>query len=409
MERDQMTFTAEQTRQNEAVSRRDFLRVGGLGVMGLSVAEQAALARSRAASDAKSCIFVLMTGGASQFETFDPKPEAPSDIRGPMRAITTAIPGVILSESLPRLAERADRYALVRSFYHDAAPVHETGQQLLQTGRMVRKDVRSPSFGSLIAQRLGARNHVAPYVILPRLLEETGVSNQHGQLAGNLGHSFDPLVWDDSADDVTYRRVSSGEAPVSHLFAEETELARRMYGESRFGYLCLQARKLVERGVRCVTVNLFDTLENQLTWDCHGLAPWAPATLFDYRDALCPQFDQAFAGLLDDLSQRGMLDDTLVIAVGEMGRTPRVNAYGGRDHWTGCWSGIVAGCGTLGGTVVGATDAHGTEPVDRPVHPGELTATIFDRLGIDATLPVKIDETRETSLVDHTPIDELFG
>ncbi|MGE3313774.1 MAG: DUF1501 domain-containing protein [Planctomycetaceae bacterium] len=404
-----MAFTAEQARQNETVSRRDFLRVGSLGVMGLSVAEQAALARQRAASDAKSCIFVLMTGGASQFETFDPKPDAPAEIRGPMRAISTATPGTILSESLPRLAERSERFAIVRSFFHEEAPVHETGQQLLQAGRLVRKELRSPSFGSVIAQRLGARNHVASYVVLPRMLEETGVSNQHGQSAGNLGHSFDPLVWDDNADDVAYRRVSAGEAPAAHLFAEESELMRRMYGESRFGYLCLQARKLVERGVRCVALNLFDALENQLTWDCHGLAPWAPATLFDYRDTLCPQFDHAFAGLLDDLSQRGMLDDTLVVAVGEMGRTPRVNQYGGRDHWTGVWSGIVAGCGTTGGAIVGASDAHGTAPVERPVHPGELTATIFERLGLDAGVPVKLDDAHELPLVDHAPIAELFA
>ncbi len=395
--------------RKETVSRRDFLRVGGLSVVGLSVAEQAALARTRGTSDARSVIFVLMTGGPSPFETFDPKPEAPSEIRGPMRAIPTAIPGVLLSESLPKLAERADRFAILRSFCHTDAPIHETGQQLLQTGRLVKKGLLSPSFGSVVAQRLGPRKEVAPYVVLPRLLTGTGLNAHHGQTAGSLVGEFGPLVWDDHADDLAYRRVTAGEAPVAHLFADESEPMRRMYGESRFGYLLLQARRLVEQGVRCVTVNLFDNPENQVTWDCHGQAPWAPATLFDYRDMLCPQFDRAFSGLLDDLSQRGMLKDTLVVAVGEIGRSSYINAHNGRDHWTGVWSGLVAGCGVNGGQVIGASDAHGTTPIERPIAPGELTATIYDRLGLDLTAPVKLDDTHELPLTDHAPIAELFG
>jgi len=404
-----MTPTTKPTRRKtESVSRRDFLRAGSLSVVGLSVAEQAALARAKASADGKSCIFLLMTGGPSAFETFDPKPDAPSEIRGPLHAVSTKVAGVCLSESLPRLAERADRFALLRSLFHEQTPVHETGQQLVQTGRLVRKERRSPSYGSVVSRRLGPRNDVAPYVVLPRLLEETGLDAYRGQTAGSLGAEFDPLVWDDHAEDLAYRRVAAGEASPASLFADEPASVRRQYGETRFGYLCLQARRMVEQGVRCVTVNLFTSLENKVTWDCHGLAPWAPATLFDYRDTLCPQFDQALAGLLDDLQQRGLLEETLVVAMGEMGRTPYVNDYAGRDHWTDAWSGLMAGCGVQGGRVIGATDAHGTAPTERPIAPGEVTATIFERLGLDLATPLPIDDGQTVPLADHAPIAELF-
>ena len=135
--------------------------------------------------------------------------------------------------------------------------------------------------------------------------------------------------------------------------ADEPEAVRRAYGETRFGCLCLQARRMVERGVRVVTVNLFDQLTGQVTWDCHGRSPSAPSTLYDYRDKLCPEFDRALSALLDDLQQRGLLEETLVTAVGEFGRTPRVNGHGGRDHWPGVWSAIMAGGGVRGGNVIG--------------------------------------------------------
>jgi uncharacterized protein (DUF1501 family) len=388
-----------QDEQTESVSRRDFLRVGSLSVVGLSVAEQAA--SSDKTADRTSCIFVLMTGGPSPLETFDPKPDAPAEIRGPLKAISTAVPGTALSESLPRLAQRADKFAILRSLQHQAAPIHETGLQLLQTGRLARGEFRSPSFGSAVASILGSRGEVPPFVVLPRLLGHTGVNAYQGQQAGFLGAEYDPLTAaDDHADDESLTRAT---------ISDEPESVRQAYGENRFGRLCLQARELVEHGVRCVTVNLFDRLTNQLTWDCHGRGPWAPATLFDYRDVLCPQFDRALAALFDDLEQRGLWDDTLVVAVGEFGRTPHVNEHGGRDHWPGVWSALVAGGGVQGGQVIGASDSHAAAPADRPIEPGELTATIYHSLGLDLETPLTVDGEATVPLVEHQPIAELFS
>jgi len=389
------------------VSRRDFLRVGGLSVVGLSVAERAALAGMRGEEDRRSCIFLLMTGGPSQFETFDPKPDAPAEIRGPLKAISTAVPGLALCETLPRLAERADRFAVLRSLHHDAAPVHETGMQLLQTGRLAHGDVRHPGFGCVVARVAGPRGEVPPYVVLPKLLGQTGLNAYQGQQSGFLGSEYEPLTAlsnSESAD----TEPDDGETPVLSV-RDEPESVLREYGRTRFGRLCLQARQLIECGVRCVTVNLFETLAGQTTWDCHARGPSAPANLFDYRDTLGPQFDRALSALLDDLERRGLLADTLVVAVGEFGRTPRVNEFGGRDHWPGVWSAILAGGGVQGGQVIGSSDASGASPADRPIEPGELTATIYQALGLDLETTPPLDDETQLSLTDHQPIAELFG
>jgi uncharacterized protein (DUF1501 family) len=392
--------------QRSGVSRRDFLRVGGLSVVSLSVAERAAQARKQVSTGERNCIFVLMTGGPSQFETFDPKPAAPADIRGPLRAISTSIPGTQFSESLPRLAAQADKFAILRSLNHDAAPIHETGLQLLQTGRLARGSVQHPSFGSVVARFMGPRDGIAPYVAIPRLLGNTGVNAYRGQQAGFLGNPFDPLT--EAAVDGDRSGKSASFLPGGFL-RDEPAATRLAYGNTHFGRLCLQARKLIECGVRCVTVNLFDTLAGQATWDCHGRFSSASADLYDYRDRLCPEFDRALSALFDDLQQRGMLDDTLVIAVGEFGRTPRVNEQGGRDHWPGVWSALIGGGGVQGGRVIGASDAHATAPSERPIAPGELTATIYDRLGLGADLKLYAQDETELPLVDHQPIQELFA
>lgn len=394
----------------QTVSRRDFLRVGGLSVVGLSVAEQAVLARTRDAAGRRSCLFVLMTGGPSPFETFDPKPDAPASIRGPLKTISTRIPGVAFSESLPRLAERAERFAVLRSLTHDAAPIHETGQQLLQTGRLARGALQFPSFGSVVARFFGPRHETAPFVVLPGRLGNTGVAMYQGQGAGFLGPQFEPRFAVPGVDGLRVGFDGGEPEPIPIApVAGEPESVRRAYGETRFGRLLLQARQLIECGVRCVTVNLFSSLTNQVTWDCHGRKPWAPATLFDYRDTLCPQFDRACSALLDDLQRRGLLDETLVVAVGEFGRTPRVNEHGGRDHWPGVWSALVAGGGVQGGQVIGASDPRGTAPLDRPIHPSELTATMYHALGLDGAFSLKTADGHELPLVERPPISELFG
>jgi hypothetical protein len=372
--------------RGDGVSRRDFLRVGGLSVVGLS---QPALARAVAAFAHRRAILILMTGGPSQLETFDPKPEAPSSIRGPFKSIETAVPGVRFSETLPLLAQRANRLAIIRSMNHDAAPIHETGQQLLQTGRLADGGLIFPHWGSVVASQSASRIGVPCNAILPALLSGTGVNAYRGQEAGLLGSEWEPAV-------------------VSSEIDSEPEAIRRQYGESQFGRLLLKSRQLIERGTRCVTVNLFDSLQQRTTWDCHADPHCGPATLNDYQSRLCPDFDRALSGLLDDLAQRGLLDDTLVIATGEFGRTPQVNDRLGRDHWTSCWSTLVAGGRVTGGKVIGASDATASEPVDRPVAPGELTATLLDWCGANvAPLTVTMKKT-ELPLVPYEKLADLW-
>lgn len=372
--------------RGDGVSRRDFLRVGGLSVVGLS---HSALARAAATFAHRRAILIVMTGGPSQLETFDPKPEAVSSIRGPFKSIETAIPGIRFSETLPLLAQRANRLAIIRSMNHDAAPIHEAGQQLLQTGRLALGDIKFPHWGSVIASQSPVRHGVPSSVIIPATLSGTGVNAYRGQGAGLLGTEWEPTIL---SADATF----------------ETDAVRRMYGDSEFGRLLLKSRQLIEAGTRCVTVNLFDSLHQRTTWDCHGDAHCGPATLQDYQDRLCPEFDRALSGLLDDLTQRGLLDDTLIVATGEFGRTPQINDRMGRDHWTECWSALVAGGKINGGRVIGASDRTASQPIERPVAPGELTATLLDWCGGDVGKLAFTMNQAEQPLVPFDKLTELW-
>jgi len=389
------------------VSRRDFLRFGGLGVVGLKLAEQLAEAREWAGQ--RNCILVLMTGGPGHLDTFDPKPDAPTDIRGPFRAIQTTIPGVHFSETLPRLATRTDRFTVLRSLYHNAAPIHETGLQLIQTGRLAHQGILYPAFGSVVGATLGARSGVPPFVLLPRAVSGTGVKSYTGQTEGFLKPCHAPLELDPEV--APAGQTTDGARALRTRLAAKNEPAslRLSYGEHRFGRLCLAARQLVELGVRTVTVNLFDRLHGQVTWDCHGRGPSSPGTLNDYRDSLCPRFDQAFSALLDDLRNRGLLDNTVVIAVGEFGRTPRVNEWGGRDHWSGVWSALMAGGGIAGNRVLGASDRTGAEPLEMPVTPAEVTATVYRVLGLETSSTFLNSDEEPLPLLDAAPIEELMA
>lgn len=386
-----MSSPETQLRVEDGVSRREFLYVGGVGALGLSLADVSLAARA-ATLQRRHAILIVMSGGPSQLETFDPKPEAPSQIRGPLRAAQTRVPGVWLSESLPRLADRADRFALIRSLHHDYAPIHETGQQLLNSGRVVEQGIEFPHFGAVVTRSMARPTAGPSNVVLPRPLSDTGIHQHCGQTAGLWGDAWQPTSIDDAA------------------LSSEPESVRRHYGDHSFGRRLLQARQLVEAGTRCVTVNLFDRLNKQVTWDCHGDVACAPGTVFDYRDTLCPQFDQALAGLLDDLQQRGLWNDTLVVVTGEFGRTPRLNDRAGRDHWPDCWSGLVAGGGVTGGAVIGASDASGAHPIDRPVALNELTATLLGWFGIDGT-QVEIASAQRPAqpLLTAAPVRELWG
>ncbi len=381
-------------------TRRDFLRIGGLGALGLGLSGR--VAGSVDLPSEGAVILLMMVGGPSQLDTFDPKPDAPVEIRGPFRSIETAVPGVRVVEHLPGIARRMDRLTLIRSLHHAAAPIHETGLQLLGTGQLCKVGDDRPHFGSVAARRLGSSGGLPPFVVLPRSIGETGVSIPNGQGSGPLGRSFEPFVLGDDPGSRQYdfkaaldrsRRfldeapeLTSAGAPTrsSHLAFDldaERSSTREAYGRSTFGQGCLLARRLVESGVRVVVVNMFQTVFGASSWDAHGRNPFS--TLDDYARSVLPAFDRAFSALVDDLGSRGLLESTLVVAAGEFGRTPKVNASGGRDHWPGVFSALMAGGGTRGGRAIGASDRLASEPVDRPVVLPELVATMAQALGLD--------------------------
>jgi len=297
----------------------------------------------------------MLVGGPSQLDTFDMKPGAPSWIRGPFKPIGTNVAGIEISEIFPRAARHADKFSLIRAMHHDAAPVHDTGHQLMQTGRLFEDGVQHPHIGCVVSKLTGS-----PHALLPCPIGNTGGNMPHGQSAGFLGRAFDPLT------------------PSVDL---SNEPDRAKYGLNRFGQSVLAARKLVEAGTRFVTVNMFDTVFDQLTWDIHGSKPFS--SIDCYRDVVGPMFDMAYSSLLEDLHDRGLLSQTIVVATGEFGRTPRINAAGGRDHWPQCWTMLIGGGPLKCGEVIGSSDKFAAEPRDRAVTPAEIAATIYRGMGID--------------------------
>jgi len=378
---------------NTNLTRRDFLRAGAGGAASLSLGELRVADRTKGIR----CILLFLVGGPSQLDTWDLKPDAPDDVRGPFRPIKTNAPGVEICEHFPLMAKQADRYAIVRSVHHKAAPVHETGCQMMQTGRLSRGGgVEHPHYGSVLSYLGGPRpDGPPPFVVLPTPIGHTGVRVGHGQTAGYLGADHEPLVL-------------RGD-PAGLTRGAETEGLRSRYGRNAFGQSCLLARRLVENGVRLVTVNMFETVFNELTWDAHADGGSLAVRLNDYKETLCPMFDRAYTALLEDLAQRGLLETTLVAAMGEFGRTPRLNPRGGRDHWPGVWSVLFAGGGVRGGQVVGASDKHGGEPKDRPVTPAEVAATVYRALGVDLATRLPGPDGRPTPLIEAAPVEELFG
>ncbi len=427
----------------------------GLGLPGLSALQ----AREMAAKDRDvNCIMLFLVGGPSQLDTWDLKPEAPAEIRGPFHAIETNVPGVRISEVFPKLARQMDKVAVVRSVYHQATAVHDTGHQMMQTGRLFTGGVEHPPFGCVVSKLKNARGDAPSHVLMPRPIGNTGGNLPHGQSAGYLGKTFDPFVlnadpsdpnfkvpdllppdyvtalreqrrktlrqavdgsikaFESSADarlldanfQQAYKLMSSQTAREAFNLKAEPEEVRARYGKTRFGQSCLLARRLVERGVRFVTVNMFETVFNEITWDIHGSAPFSPIEC--YKNEVGPNFDNGYASLIQDLAERGMLRDTMVLAFGEFGRTPKINPAGGRDHHPGCWSVLFAGGPVRGGTVVGASDEIGYSPKDRPVTTAEIAATVYHGLGISLDTELPGPQGRPIRLVDHgvEPIGEMF-
>ena len=394
--------------------RREVLRLGTLGPLGLGLGEYL---RLRAAQPdppgEKACIMIVLDGGAPQHETFDMKPDAPSDVAGEFKPIPTNVPGIQVCEHLPLTARQADKYAILRSVYGDTA-IHFTGVYYLMTGFMPLQSVDYPSRGAVVAKELGARNGLPPYVLNATL--------DHAAGPGFLGSAYSPF-WvrgDPSADgfaiddleipvDMDWSQISDRrwlakkldekfrERDTRGLFDDresffqeaesiirspavksafdierEPEPLRNRYGRTPIGQGCLLARRLVEGGARFVTVNAARAI-----WDTHS------DNFSRCQHVLLPEFDAAFSTLVEDLDRRGLLETTLVVVSGEFGRTPKVNPNAGRDHWPSVFSVLLAGAGVKGGQVYGSSDAAGGEPRDNPVSMEDLSATIYDRLGID--------------------------
>lgn len=444
------------------VKRRDFLQVGALGAVGLTLADYAraqAAGKVDPAKDNRACIMIFNLGAPSQLDTFDMKPEAPLEVRGPFKAQATNAPGIHLSEILPEHAKIADKIGFVRSCHHRGAAVHDAGWQMLQTGRLFTGGVNTPHIGAAVSYLRGRKTDLPPFVVLPETMGRGGGNLPNGQSGGFLGKAHDPfaLMADPSKpnfqvpdllppdtigsarlerrrkmrevvdetlksfessenaqllDDnfqAAFRMMTSSQARNAFDLTQEPQSVRERYGMTRFGQCCLLARRLVEAGVRFITINTFLTVFNEITWDIHGSKPFT--SIEGMKNIVAPSYDRAYAALISDLSERGMLDDTMVCNLAEFGRTPKVNPAGGRDHWPQCFTTYFAGGGVQGGQAVGASDPIGGVPADRPVEPADLAATIFHSLGFDLTTTLPGPAGRPFPLVDfgHREIHELFS
>jgi uncharacterized protein (DUF1501 family) len=363
-------------------SRREFLSAAAAGAAAMTLPSITTASPRLPLGTAKSCIFINLVGGPAHLDTFDPKPDAPAEYRGPFRPIQTKVPGLHLSELFPKLAGVADKFSLVRSMHHTAPPIHEAGFQLLNTGRLFRDGPEWPNVGAVISHLGGQQFGDFPrWCVFPHPEVATGIQISHG-----LGTGWLP------SNDCGSLTLGAAQVPASW----------------NFGLSCTGAPGLARAGHRFITINQFSTVFDSRSWDCHADGGSLRTNLDDVRDTVAPSFDTAFAALLTDLDARGLLDTTLVVATGEFGRTPKLNANGGRDHWAGAWTAIVAGGGTRGGRVIGRTDAKGTEPTDRPVTPQELVSTIFHAMGVphDATIPGP--DGKPVAVYPGKPVAELF-
>jgi hypothetical protein len=458
-----LTFTGRGAAHNcDGVTRRDFMQVGALGAIGLSLPqllqakEQGAI---RPGTDDRACIMIFNLGAPSQLDTFDMKPDAPAEIRGPFQPISTRSPEFQLSEILPRHAEIADKISLVRSCHHTSAAVHDAGWQVMQTGRVFSGGVNTPHAGSVVSYLRGRKTDLPPFVLLPEPMGRGGGNLPNGQAGGFLGKGQDPfaLMADPSKPDfkvpdllppqeigtvrmdrrkkmrsivddavrefeasenaalldsnfqAAFRLMTSPQARQAFDLTQEPTEVRERYGMNRFGQCCLLSRRLIESGVRFVTINTFLTVFDEITWDIHGSKPFT--SIAGMRDIVAPMYDQAYSALIADLAQRGMLDTTMVCNIAEFGRTPRVNPAGGRDHWPQCYTVYFAGGGVQGGRVIGASDPIGAVPADRPVQPADVVATIFHSMGLNPESTLPGPAGRPFPLVDSgfREIHELFA
>jgi hypothetical protein len=447
-------------RSCQGLTRRAFVQAGASAVLGLSVSD---LLRARAAGasvsgSAKSVLLLWLWGGPAQLDTWDPKPAAPLEYRGPFQAIPTRVPGVRIGELFPKIAQRLDRVALLRAV-HTQSNDHGVAGTIGLTGSMAggvgldgkpRPGGPRPTTGSVVARVRGGDAKVPPFMVVGGRLHQ-GKKAIVGEGGGALGGRYDPfrLEYDPAhgtrfpglqlpadltperlgdrqkllegfgqvrrqAESLTQRRplddyraqafamLTSPESMRMFDLGREEEDVKDRYGRTRFGQSCLLGRRLIEHGVPFVQVNWSDHVEAEEDagdggWDHHY------RNFQIMQDRHGPWLDQALAALLDDLQQRGLLDSTLVLVMGEFGRSPKINAAAGRDHWEHCYSVLAAGGGVKGGRVVGESDARGERPHDRPVTPADLAATVQHAVGIGSELAQTLGVA-----VEGRPVEELF-
>ena len=445
-------------------TRRDILRTGLAGLFGLglrpfeTLGALAAPATRTGPGKAKSVILIFNGGAPSHIDLWDPKPEAPSEIRGIFSAVDTNVPGIRVSELLPRMAKRMDKVALIRSVHHEHTS-HNSGMYWATAGRPYRVDstlinpsrTDLPGVGTLVgwlAQRDGFSRDVPPYVITPFPHCDSKLYITPGQFGGCLGSRYDPFVLDDDPNAAGFRVrnlaldpsltpdrlrerlnllrdlgnpsaasaspqaadldvfnqqaasiLQSGKAAEAFDLSKEPDSVRERYGRHSWGQSHLLARRLVEAGTRFVT-----TVNGpSITWDTHK------DNFNTLKNRLVPPMDQAYAALLDDLDERGLLDTTLVVWMGEFGRTPKINVDAGRDHWPGCYSVLLAGGGIRGGQIIGASDSTGAYPKDRPTTPADIHATMYAALGYDVrSISYQSADGRPIALTEGVPMSEVF-
>ena len=473
-----LSFLGRGVRLCDGVSRRELLRVGGLGFTGLAWADllRARDALARPAKDdrqpwagtfgrAKSCIVVFNYGGPSHIDSFDLKPNAPAEVRGEFQPIATSVPGTAICEHLPRLATMADRYTIVRSMTHIDND-HAVGTYLALTAHnhprsrplgieppAAPQDM--PSLGSIVSKLGKADKSMFPYVTLGEL-RHFGNKDSMGQNAGCLGHAYDPFAvpftqpmgGDDVRLDMrvvgsmlgeagtagqtldsrrqllddfnrslpalqaapstrdlngfrhrAYDLLSSPACRDAFDLTKESQETRDLYGTMPFAQNCLLARRLVEAGVPMVTVY---SVANR-DWDTHS------DNFKSLKNTLLPVADRGLSALLQDLDERKLLDETLVVWMGDMGRTPLINKGAGRDHWSFCYSTVMAGAGIRGGYVHGSSDRSAAYPALQPVSPADVAAAIYHLLGIPPRSEVTDQQGRPIQIAPGEPVYELFA
>ncbi|MDG1896600.1 MAG: DUF1501 domain-containing protein [Fuerstiella sp.] len=446
-------------RRCNGVMRRELLRVGGLTAFGLGLGDLFRMQRAAATEDqssipkptAKSCILIWLDGGPSHLETFDLKPDAPSEVRGPLSSIATSVPGIQISECLPGTAAMLDKMAIIRSMTSPLGE-HNFGTHYLMTGYKPTPVLEYPAFGAVLAQVRAQQNVLPPNIAVPEFRVGGGNLTGGGYLPGstrpfsvgsdpakpgfkvrdlnfykgldltrldrrrqfvnaldNFGNLTEKSgnVAGDSDLERAYRLLTSSDAKKAFRLSDEPQNVRRRYGNKSIGQCCLLARRLVERGVPFVTVNSrgWDTHTDMYTRLKEGF------TGAKVSVGLIPSLDLALTGLIQDLNDRRMLDETLIVVMGEFGRTPKLNTAGGRDHWPRVFSALLAGGGVPGGQVIGSSDSVGEGPKNRPVTPADLAATIYTLLGIDPKLELHTDDGRPVRVApyDAKAISEIVA